>query len=78
MTLDQCVRGSEVQIVSINDPAHRDQLVRLGISGGARVVCQEKLPFGPLVIRCNRQEIAVGRKLARRIVVRRYIGALQR
>ncbi len=69
MTLDQARRGSEVRIISIGDPQHRSQLVRLGISEGSRVICQEKLPMGPVILRCNRQEIAVGRQLARDISV---------
>lgn len=70
MTLDQAERGSEVCILSIQSPEHRNQLVRLGISEGSRVICQEKLPMGPVVLRCNRQEIAVGRQLARSILIK--------
>lgn len=67
MTLDKAKKGSEISITGIDDAEHRSQLVRLGISEGSRVVCQEKLPFGPIVLRCNRQEIAIGRKLAKSI-----------
>ncbi|NLB97284.1 MAG: ferrous iron transport protein A, partial [Armatimonadetes bacterium] len=35
-----------------------------------RVRCAERLPLGPLVLRCHRQEVALGRNLARRIGVR--------
>ena len=70
MTLDQAQKGSEVCILAIHNPEHRTQLVRLGISEGSRVICQEKLPMGPVVLRCNRQEIAVGRKLAQGITIR--------
>jgi len=70
MTLDQAKKGSQVRILSIKNPMHRSQLVRLGISEGSSVICQEKLPFGPVVLRCNRQEIAVGRQLARGITIR--------
>ena len=70
MTLDQAKKGSKVQILSIQNPEYRSQLVRMGISEGSTVVCQEKLPFGPVVLRCKRQEIAVGRQLARSISVK--------
>ncbi len=70
MTLDQVRRGSEIQIVSLDDPQSRSQLLRMGISEGSRVICQEKLPLGPVILRCRRQEIAIGRQLARSIQVR--------
>lgn len=69
MTLDQAKKGSELTIVSIPDDASRSQLIRLGISEGTNVICHEKLPMGPVILRRRRQEIAVGRKLARSIEV---------
>jgi Fe2+ transport system protein FeoA len=38
---------------------------------GACVECVTRIPAGPLVIKSGRQEIAVGRSLAKRISVRR-------
>lgn len=70
MTLDQARRGSVVQILSIPDADHRAQLIRLGIGEGSVVRCGQRLPLGPMVLQCHRQEIAVGRNLARRIRVR--------
>lgn len=70
MTLDQARKGSMVRILSIPDAAHRIQLIRLGIGEGSRVRCGERIPLGPLVLQCHRQEIAVGRALARGIQVR--------
>jgi len=69
MHLAQVKPGQEVQIVGIPDEAIRSQLIRFGISEGSRVTCDVKLPFGPVVLRHNRQEIAVGRQLARTIRV---------
>ena len=71
MTLDQAKKGSVVRIVTISSPEYKSQLVRMGISEGSKVICQEKLPFGPVVLRCNRQEIAIGRQLACKIIVQR-------
>jgi ferrous iron transport protein A len=47
------------------------QALRFGMSEGANVECVTKIPAGPLVIKSGRQEIAVGRSLAKRINVRR-------
>lgn len=69
MTLDQAKRGSVLRIASIPDPAVRAQAIRFGIAEGEIVTCAEVIPSGPIVIRKNRQEIALGRRLARRITV---------
>ncbi|MBM4043486.1 MAG: ferrous iron transport protein A [Planctomycetes bacterium] len=67
--LSEVRAGREVRIVAIPDEEIRSQLIRFGISEGSRVVCEVKLPLGPLVLRHNRQEIAVGRQLAKTIRV---------
>jgi len=69
MTLKDARSGSNIQIIAVPDEA-RAQLIRLGIAEGSRVVCQAKIPFGPVVLRARRQEIAVGRVLAGRIEVK--------
>ena len=46
------------------------QCLRFGMAEGAYVTCVTKIPAGPLVLKSGRQEIAVGRKLARRITVK--------
>jgi len=73
MTLDQVRKGAVVRILTIANEEERSQLIRLGIGEGSRVSCAERLPLGPLVVRCHRQEIALGRKLARRIEVREEV-----
>lgn len=70
MTLDQVRRGATVRIISIPNGEYRTQLIRLGIGEGSQVRCGERLPLGPLVLQCHRQEVAVGRSLARCIQVR--------
>lgn len=67
MTLDKASRGSLVRIISIDDSDSRSHLLRVGISEGCKVICQEKLPMGPVVLRFKRQEIAIGRRLAKGI-----------
>lgn len=67
MTLDRVKRGQSFTIKAIPDANVRAQAIRLGMAGGSPVVCEEVIPAGPVVIRCNRQLIALGRGLARRI-----------
>ncbi|GAB4279433.1 MAG: hypothetical protein Kow0056_12570 [Coriobacteriia bacterium] len=70
-TLASVAPGEFVQIADIDDDVARAQAIRLGIHEGAEVCCSAKLPCGPIVLKCGRQEIAVGRGLARRIRIRR-------
>lgn len=69
MTLNEAKRGTEFKIVSIADESSRSQLTRMGMGEGAMAVCHEQLPMGPVVVRCKRQEIAIGRKIAAGIVI---------
>ncbi|AGB40481.1 Fe2+ transport system protein A [Halobacteroides halobius DSM 5150] len=69
MTLADVKRGDKFQIASIPDQGIRAQTLRFGISEGAKVSCVEKVPGGPVIVQRNLQEIAVGRKLAKRIEV---------
>jgi Fe2+ transport system protein FeoA len=69
MTLDMVRRGDQVRILKIDDPQVRMQAIRFGIGEGTDVRCAEKLPAGPIVLRRGRQEIAVGRSIARGISV---------
>lgn len=69
MTLGDTVRGQKVIIREIQDDTVRSQALRFGISEGTVVTCTEKLPSGPVIIRVNRQELALGRTLAQKIAV---------
>lgn len=67
-----CIKvGEHIEIVSVDDEHARVQALRFGMSEGACVECVTRIPAGPLVIKSGRQEIAVGRALAKRIQVRR-------
>ena len=70
MTLDKVRKGQQVIIISIPQPQVRAQAIRFGVAEGEMVSCAEVLPAGPVVIQKNRQEIAIGRRLAARIEVR--------
>jgi Fe2+ transport system protein FeoA len=70
-TLDCMAKGEKFEIISVNDTDARVNAMRFGMCEGANVECVTKIPAGPLVIKSGRQEIAVGRSLAKRISVRR-------
>ena len=70
-TLDCMRKGDRMEILSVGDQHARVQALRFGMAEGACVECVTKIPAGPLVIKSGRQEIAVGRSLAKRISVRR-------
>jgi ferrous iron transport protein A len=65
--LDKIKKGMQVTIHSLPDGITRSQLIRLGITAGAKVVCLERLPGGTIVLQKNRQEIAIGYDLAKKI-----------
>jgi Fe2+ transport system protein FeoA len=69
MTLDRVKKGQHVKILSIPDKMIRAQAIRFGIAEGAIVLCEEVVPAGPIVLRKNKQEIAVGRGLANKISI---------
>lgn len=69
MTLEQAKVGERLIVRDIIDPEMRMKAIRFGVMQGAEIVCAEKLPYGPVVIRKGRQELAVGRRLAGRIIV---------
>ena len=69
-TLDRAHRGDEMVVMSVDDEHARVTAIRFGISQGAKVTCVTRIPAGPIVLKSGRQEIAVGRNLAKRICVR--------
>ncbi|MFZ5597826.1 MAG: FeoA family protein [Bacillota bacterium] len=69
MKLDRARRGQRLRIVSLPDELTRARSMQFGISEGTEITCLEVIPAGPIVIARNRQEIAIGRNLARLIGV---------
>ncbi len=69
-TLDEAKRGDEMVVTGVDDAAARIHAIRFGMGEGACVRCVTKIPSGPIVLKSGRQEIAVGRELAKRISVR--------
>jgi len=58
-----------VVIKSIPKGNYKSQLLRFGIFEGQVVEVLSKLPGGTLVIRINRQEIALGANLTKKILI---------
>jgi ferrous iron transport protein A len=68
-TLDKVKKGSSIKIVKIPSGDSRIQLLRMGIIEGDNIICLERLPGGTVVIQKNRQEIAIGHTLAKKIMI---------
>jgi len=69
MTLDKAKKGSRVTILKLPSGQYKVQFLRLGITEGDSVLCSERLPGGTIVIQKNRQEIAIGSDLAKKIKI---------
>lgn len=69
MCLSEVRKGQSVHVSHIEDEALRTQLIRFGIAEGSLLKCVEKIPFGPFMVKHNRQEIAIGREVAKKIIV---------
>lgn len=70
MTLDLAIRGQHIEVITIPDATIRAQAIRLGIYEGAKLICSEKLPAGPIILQNRMQEIAIGRNLAKKIAIK--------
>lgn len=68
-TLDKAKKGRPITIVNLPQGNIRSQLIRLGITEGDTLKCIERLPGGTIVVQKNRQEIALGFDLAKKISV---------
>jgi Fe2+ transport system protein FeoA len=76
--LDPCARctladahaGDRLIVTHVDNDHARVTALRFGMAEGACVRCVTRIPAGPIVLRAGRQEIAVGRNLAKQIGVR--------
>jgi ferrous iron transport protein A len=68
-TLDKSKKGLFIVIVKLPDGNYKSQLIRMGISEGDTLKCLQRLPGGTIVVQKNRQEIAIGYDLAKKIKV---------
>lgn len=69
MHLDKVTKGQKVKILLIPDNSVRAQAIRFGISENEVVHISEIIMGGPIVLEKGKQEIAIGRKLAKTIEV---------
>jgi ferrous iron transport protein A len=69
MTLADVKRGNNFKVKNIPDDMIRIQTLRMGISEGSNLNCNEKIPGGPIIVKHNYQEIAIGRSLAEDIEI---------
>jgi ferrous iron transport protein A len=69
-TLADAKVGDRMIVTHVGDDQARITALRFGMAEGACIHCVTRVPAGPIVLRAGRQEIAVGRALARQIGVR--------
>jgi ferrous iron transport protein A len=62
-------KGQRMRIVSIPQGHLRAQFIRIGLHEGEKILCYERLPGGTIVVKKNRQQVAIGHKLAKEILV---------
>lgn len=68
-TLDRTRKGNLVVVLNLPHGELKSQFICLGITEGSMVKIYERLPGGTVVLQKNRQEIAVGSDLAKKIKV---------
>lgn len=68
-TLAEAHTGQHFTVTAVDDERARVTCLRFGMAEGACVQCVARIPAGPIVLKSGRQEIAVGRELAKRIRV---------
>lgn len=67
MRLAEAKSGARVVVTAIESEEVQLQALRFGIEAGSHVVIETNIPGGPVVVRRNQQEIAIGRSLAQSI-----------
>jgi Fe2+ transport system protein FeoA len=68
-TLDRMKKGSSCVIRRIPAGEIKAQAIRFNLTEGNTAVCQGILPAGPIILKIGKQEVALGRNLARQIEV---------
>ncbi|MCF8010391.1 MAG: ferrous iron transport protein A [Clostridiales bacterium] len=69
MNLDKAKKGQVVKVTNIDNKNIRTKAIRLGISEGEMITCCQVIPAGPVIVCKRRQQIALGRGLAKKIGV---------
>ena len=71
MTLADMENGHKFIIDKIHDKETRLKALRFGISEGSEIECAGSMPGGPVILKKNLQEIAIGRRTAKKINVKK-------
>jgi Fe2+ transport system protein FeoA len=69
ISLQAVKKGTWFKVRRIDDKEMRTQMLRFGIAEGSEAICFERLPFGPVVVKHRRQEVAIGGELAEKVWV---------
>lgn len=69
MTLDMAQKGQMLLIKKVKRDDVRPQAMRLGLYEGALLECSESIRNGPVILRSDFCEIAVGKRIAEQITV---------
>ena len=69
ISLFESTTGQYLRIQSLPNGVMQAQFIRLGLTVGQRVRCIERLPGGTIILERNRQHIAIGHELAKRVMV---------
>jgi len=69
MTLDKALSGQEIVIKRIKSNSARIYALRFGINEGSKVICIGKIKNGPVILRKNHQEVAIGYNFAKEIEI---------
>lgn len=69
LPLSRFFTGEYVEIISLPRGILRSQFIRVGLNEGEKIHCFARLPGGTMIIRKNRQQIAIGHQLANMILV---------
>lgn len=64
MKLSQLKKNQKFKIIYIPDEMIRAQIIRFGLIEGSEAFCIQVIPAGPIIVRKNRHELAIGRALA--------------
>jgi len=71
MNLGEANAGEILEIISFPEGDVKSQGIRFGIDAGEHVLIAQVFRNGPIVIKKGNQEIAIGRKLAEKIQVKK-------
>lgn len=74
MTLNQLQPGQKATLQALPEGLVRVQAIRLGLMPGTEITCVHSLNKGPVIIKKNFQQIAVGQALANEITVKSLSG----